>query len=136
MLHAGAVVPGGLKRKVSWLPTQIWIGCGVVVFVVAITSGCAFVVPRKLPLEPFHADVIALPVSAHALPETNAEGVSHDRFPLPSVCRIPAPTVLVGVRLAGSVRGCSDVAAGSGCRITPPPELFVRINWLAPKPCA
>jgi hypothetical protein len=103
MLHAGALVPGGLKRKVSWLPTQICIGCGVVVFVVAITSGCAFVVPRKFPLVPFHAEVILLPVSAHALPVTSAVGLSHDRFPLPSVCRIPAPTALVGVRLAGSV---------------------------------
>jgi hypothetical protein len=34
MLHAGALAPGGLKRKVSWLPTRI-------------TSGCAFVVPRN-----------------------------------------------------------------------------------------
>jgi hypothetical protein len=103
MLHAGALVPGGLKRKVSWLPTQICIGCGVVVFVVAITSGCAFVVPRKFPLEPFHAEVMLLPVSAHALPGTSAAGLSHDRFPLASVCRMPAPAVLVGVRLAGSV---------------------------------
>jgi hypothetical protein len=103
MLHAGALAPGGLKRKVSWLPTQIWIGCGVVVFVVAITSGCAFVVPRKLPLVPFHAEVMLLPVSAHAVAAANAVGLSHDRFPLASVCRIPAPTALVGVRLAGRV---------------------------------
>jgi hypothetical protein len=90
MLHAGALVPGGLKRKVSWLPTRI-------------TSGCASVVPRK-----FTAGFVPLlPVSAHALPginaENNAEGVNHDKFPLPSVCRSPVATVLVVVRLAGRV---------------------------------
>jgi hypothetical protein len=64
-----------------------------------MTSGCASVVPRK-----FTAGFVPLlPVSAHALPVTSAAGLSHDRFPLASVCRIPAPTVLVGVRLAGSV---------------------------------
>jgi len=103
MLHAGALDPGGLKRKVSWLPTRICIGCGVVVFVVAITSGCAFVVPRKFPLEPFHADVMLLPVSVHAVVAANADGLTHDRFPLAFVCRMPIWTVFVVVRLAGRV---------------------------------
>jgi hypothetical protein len=84
MLHAGAIDPGGLKRKVSWLPTFI-------------TSGCASVVPRK-----FTAGFVPLlPVSIHAVAAASAAGVTHDRFPLASVCKIPAPTVLVGVRLAG-----------------------------------
>jgi hypothetical protein len=103
MLHAGALAPGGLKRKVSWFPTHTCIGCGDAVFVVAITNGCAFVVPRKFPVVPSHAAVIALPVSAHALPVTSAVGLSHDRFPLASVCRMPTPTVLVGVKSAGRV---------------------------------
>jgi hypothetical protein len=86
MLHAGALAPGGLKRKVSWLPTRI-------------TSGCASVVPRK-----FTAGFVPLlPVSAHALPVISAVGLSHDRFPLASVCRMPVPTVLVVVKSAGSV---------------------------------
>jgi hypothetical protein len=103
MLHAGALDPGGLKRNVSWLPTHTCIGCGDVVFVVAITSGCAFVVPRKFPLVPFHAEVMLLPVSAHAVAAANADGSSHDRFPLPSVCRMPVATMFVVVKSAGSV---------------------------------
>jgi hypothetical protein len=59
MLHAGALAPGGLKRKVSWFPTRI-------------TSGCASVVPRKFTA----GSVPLLPVSAHALPfyEAQAHG--------------------------------------------------------------
>jgi hypothetical protein len=74
------------------------------VFVVAITSGCAFVVPRKFPLVPFQADVMLLPVSAHpAPPPPSADGSSHDKFPLASVCKIPVATVFVVVKSAGSV---------------------------------
>jgi hypothetical protein len=72
------------------LLVQNWIGCGDAVFVVAITSGCAFVVPRKLPLEPFHAEVMLLPVSSHAVVpmvlESNivplASGSVQVRFPV------------------------------------------------------
>jgi hypothetical protein len=103
MLHAGALDPGGLKRKVSWLPTQICIGCGFVVFVVAITSGSVFVVPRKFPLVPSHAEVMLLPLGAQPAAPPSADGLTHDKFPLASVCRIPIWTVFVVVRLAGSV---------------------------------
>jgi hypothetical protein len=104
MLHAGRLDPGGLKRKVSWLPTHTCIGCGDPVFVVAITSGWVFVVPRKFPLEPFHADVMLLPVSVHAVAAANAVGLSHDRFPLPSLCSIrPPDTNVPAVKSAGSV---------------------------------
>src|SRR5690349_20222560 len=40
--------------------------CGVVVFVVAITSGCASVVPRKFPVVPFQAVVPLLPLISQA----------------------------------------------------------------------
>src|SRR5205823_6759635 len=40
--------------------------CAEAVFVVASTSGCASVVPRKFPVAPFHAVVPLLPLISHA----------------------------------------------------------------------
>jgi hypothetical protein len=89
MLHAGALAPGGLKRKVSWLPTHTWIGCGDAVFVVAITNGCAFVVPRKFPLEPSHAEVMLLPVSNQASVAVEPPGMPDSVTVLPLTLRFP-----------------------------------------------
>jgi hypothetical protein len=67
------------------------------VLFVRMTSGWLFVVPRN------SVPVMLLPVSAHAVAAVNAAGLSHDRFPLASVCRIPVATVFVVVKSAGRV---------------------------------
>jgi hypothetical protein len=64
------------------------------VLFVRMTSGCAFVVPRN------SVPVMALPVRVHA----NADGSSHDRFPLGSLCSIRAfVTGVPAVKPAGRV---------------------------------
>jgi hypothetical protein len=52
------------------------------VFVVAITSLLASVVPRKFPVDPFHGVVPLLPTNDQALVEISDEGSVHTNPPV------------------------------------------------------